>query len=99
MKIQVVHRGKPFRLKKTCEATRMEETLWGKKSTIVWSYIFCVKVVFDYYKQRKLFESGDICLFCPILFLKNGFSSWSFLLLQRHGLSLLSTNLLVVVPR
>jgi hypothetical protein len=71
----------------------------GKKSSNVRSNIFYVKVVFDYYKQRKLFESGDICLFCPILFLKNGFSSWSFLLLQRHGLSLLSTNLLVVVPR
>ena len=84
-------------------ATYIEEplwgTLWGKKSSNVRSNIFYVKVVFDYYKQRKLFESGDICLFCPILFLKNGFSSWSFLLLQRHGLSLLSTNLLVVVPR
>jgi len=71
----------------------------GKKSSNVRSNIFYVKVVFDYYKQRKLFESGDICLFVLFFFLKNGFSSWSFPLLQRNGLSLLSTNLLVVVPR
>ncbi len=83
-------------------ATYIEEPLLrnpvGKKSSNVRSNIFYVKVVFDYYKQRKLFESGDGCLICPILFLKNGFTSWSFPLLQRNGLSLLSTNLLVVVP-
>ena len=70
----------------------------GKKSSNARSNIFYVKVVFDYYKQHKLFESGDICLFCPILFLENVFSSWFFPLLQRNGLSLISTNLLVVVP-
>ena len=32
-----------------------------KKNSYVRSNMY-VKVVFDYYKQRKLLESGDICL-------------------------------------
>ena len=48
-------------------------TLWDKKISCMLCHIICVKVVFDYYKQRKSFREWRDLFTLSYSFLKNVF--------------------------